>query len=291
MVVSPSQDLSSTPVAAASGDNPVALRPVLSAAVIWHDLECGSYRADLPLWRELAEREGDPILDVGAGSGRVALELAGDGHHVTALDFDPDLLSALRDRSGGLPLQTVRADARSFDLASRDFALCLVPMQTIQLLGVASERAAFLRCARAHLRSGGLLACAIATELESFDVADGSPAPTPETTRVGEALYISQAESVRVLPRRIVIGRLRRIVSPAASGSSDASSNPEPHDRNAADEPVERPADERNVVELARVRAAELECEGAEVGFRPEPALVIEPTEEHVGSVVVMLRA
>jgi hypothetical protein len=54
---------------------------------------------------------------------------------------------------------------------------------------------------------------------------------------------------------------------------------------------VERPADERNVVELARVRAAELECEGAEVGFRPEPALVIEPTEEHVGSVVVMLRA
>jgi hypothetical protein len=278
MVVSPSQDLSSTPVAAASGDNPVALRPVLSAAVIWHDLECGSYRADLPLWRELAEREGDPIL-------------AGDGHHVTALDFDPDLLSALRDRSGGLPLQTVRADARSFDLASRDFALCLVPMQTIQLLGVASERAAFLRCARAHLRSGGLLACAIATELESFDVADGSPAPTPETTRVGEALYISQAESVRVLPRRIVIGRLRRIVSPAASGSSDASSNPEPHDRNAADEPVERPADERNVVELARVRAAELECEGAEVGFRPEPALVIEPTEEHVGSVVVMLRA
>ena len=24
------------------------------SAVIWHDLECGSYRADLPLWRELA---------------------------------------------------------------------------------------------------------------------------------------------------------------------------------------------------------------------------------------------
>ena len=31
--------------------------------VIWHDLECGSYRADLPLWRELAVREPGPILE------------------------------------------------------------------------------------------------------------------------------------------------------------------------------------------------------------------------------------
>ena len=23
---------------------------------IWHDVECGSYEADLPLWEELAER-------------------------------------------------------------------------------------------------------------------------------------------------------------------------------------------------------------------------------------------
>ncbi len=27
---------------------------VSSSAVVWHDLECGSYAADLPLWRELA---------------------------------------------------------------------------------------------------------------------------------------------------------------------------------------------------------------------------------------------
>ncbi len=43
------------------------------AAVVWHDIECSAYRADLPLWRELAAEYGDPILDVGAGTGRVAL--------------------------------------------------------------------------------------------------------------------------------------------------------------------------------------------------------------------------
>ncbi len=164
-------------------------------------------------------------------------------------------------------------------------------MQTIQLLADASERAAFLRCARAHLRPGGLLACAIVTELESFDVAAGAPAPTPETARVGETLYVSQAESVRVLQRRIVIRRSRRIVFPAARESSDGSSAPESRDRDSADEAIETLTVERNVIELARVSPVELEREGAKVGFHPEPALVIEPTDEHVGSVVVMLRA
>ncbi len=67
--------------------------------VIWHDLECGGYVADLPLWRELARERGGPILDVGAGTGRVALDLARNGHEVTALDRDPELLDALRRRA------------------------------------------------------------------------------------------------------------------------------------------------------------------------------------------------
>jgi SAM-dependent methyltransferase len=65
-----------------------------AAAVIWHDVECGSYTADLPVWRDLAERAGGPVLELGAGTGRVALDLAGHGHQVTALDADAELLAA-----------------------------------------------------------------------------------------------------------------------------------------------------------------------------------------------------
>src|SRR5262249_37949539 len=72
--------------------------------VIWHDLECGPYTADLALWRTLADDAQGPILDVGAGSGRVTLDLARHGHTVTALDVDPDLIAALADRAAAAGL-------------------------------------------------------------------------------------------------------------------------------------------------------------------------------------------
>jgi SAM-dependent methyltransferase len=270
----------------AAGDDPVMPGTGHPATVIWHDLECGTYRADLPFWRELAERYGDPILDVGAGTGRVTLDLARVGHRVTALDLDPDLLGALAERAGELPVESVCADARSFDLDRRDFALCLVPMQTLQLLGGTAERVEFLRCVSAHLRLGGLLACAIVTELDPFDTTDGSPGPTPETTRVAGDLYVSQATGVRVLDRQILIERLRRIVPGGEPGAEDR-----PTGDALADPPAGVPAGERDVIELARVSISELEREGLQAGFAPEPAMEITPTDEHVGSAVVMLRA
>ncbi len=119
---------------------------------IWHDLECGAYAEDLGLWRALVDAHGEPVLDVGAGTGRIALDLARRGARVTALDRDPELLAELRRRGEGLPLDTVEADAREFALGRR-FPLCIVPMQTIQLLDGPAGRAAFLTCARGSPRT------------------------------------------------------------------------------------------------------------------------------------------
>jgi SAM-dependent methyltransferase len=233
--------------------------------VLWHDLECGGYDLDLPLWRELADREGSPVLDVGAGTGRVALDLARRGHEVVAVDRDPVLLDALADRGAGLAVSTAAVDARAFDLGRR-FPLVIVPMQTLQLLGGREGRARFLARVREHLAPGGLLAVALADALESFDEEHDQP-PPPDLREVGGVVYASRPVRVRDLGDRAAIDRVRQIV--AIDGTLTTVDN---------------------VVELDRLEPDELEEEAVGFGLRAEPHRRIPQTLEYVGSTVVMLR-
>ena len=237
----------------------------MSLDVLWHDVECGGYVEDLALWRELADREGDPVLDVGAGTGRVALDLAWRGHEVVALDVDSELLAALRKRATGLPVETVAADARDFALG-RTFPLILAPMQTVQLLGGGRSRAAFLACARAHLAPGGLLAAALADALVPFDEDDVTP-PLPDMREEDGIVYSSRPVAVRDEGDRAAIHRLREVVLRDGRRTESA-----------------------NVVRLDRVSPDELAREAAVHGLSSEAHRRIDETDEYVGSTVVMLR-
>ena len=247
------------------------------SAVIWHDVECASYAEDLPLWRSLAASHGDPVLDVGAGTGRVTVDLARSGYRVTALDRDPDLLAALQQRLGRndqivdvssqAPVTTVVADARDFDLGER-FPLAIVPMQTIQLLGGRDGRAQFLRCARRHLRPGGELAVAIAEVLDLYEVVDGTPMPLPDVRELDGIVYSSQPTAVRADRGGFVLERRREIVDLAG-------------DRTV----------EENVIRLDRLTARGLEREGAAAGFTPAGRRSVAATDDYSGSEVVILRA
>jgi SAM-dependent methyltransferase len=234
--------------------------------VVWHDVECGAYAEDLPLWRDLAVAHGGPVLDVGAGTGRVALHLAGRGHAVVALDRSAALLAALRERADGLPVETVAADARDFDLGERRFGLIVVPMQTIQLLGGPDGRGAFLRRAAAALAPGGLVAIAIADALEAFDEAHDIP-PLPDLREIDGIVYSSRPVAVRDEPGGATIHRVRETVDPAGNRTV-----------------------EDDVIRLDRVDAPALEAEGAAAGLRAQRARRIPETDDYVGSTVVMLR-
>ena len=238
----------------------------MSLDVLWHDLECGAYEEDLALWRALAGDARGPVLDVGAGTGRVSLDLATRGISLVALDTNASLLAALEHRAGGLPVETVVADARAFALRRR-FSLVLVPMQTLQLLGGPSGRAAFLRRALEHLEPGGLLAAALADAMDCFDEERDMP-PPPDACEIAGVRYASQLIAVTDEDGRAAIHRRREIAG--------------------AGERCEWVVD---VVRLDRVTPDEVGAEAAGLGFLIEPRRLIPETEEYLGSTVVVLRA
>jgi len=239
------------------------------ASVIWHELECGSYGEDLELWRGLARAYGGPVLDVGAGTGRVTLDLARHGHTVTAMDLDGDLLARLAADAVDFPdVSTVTADARGFALP-RTFALCIVPMQTIQLLGGSRQRRAFLACAAGQLRPGGGLAIAIADELELFDEADDLViAPLPDVCERDGIVYCSRPTAIRERDGGFVLERRRETIT--AGGELTV---------------------ELDAVALDSLSVETLEREGAEAGLEPSGRALIPATDDYVSSVVVMFRA
>jgi SAM-dependent methyltransferase len=231
------------------------------SAVIWHDLECGGYVEDLELWRELA---GDgPVLDLGCGTGRVALDLAEHGVPVVGLDTDEVLLEELRRRASELPVETVRADVRDFDLGRR-FPVVLAPMQTVQLLGGPAGRADFLRCAKAHLEPGGIFAIAVAEDIQTFDEVEEA-LPLPDVREDGGTVYFSQPVSIKDEGDRFEIQFVREIIDPHGGRTSG-----------------------RSVIHLDQLDAGQLEAEAA--GFTVLDRRTVPATEAYVGSTVVMLR-
>lgn len=263
--------------------------PASHASVIWHDVECGGYEADLTLWEELADEAVGPILELGCGTGRVGLHLARRGHLVSGVDRDAALVAAFNERAGELPAGAEVADARDLELG-RELGLALAPMQLVQLFASRSERLACLSCVASHLRPGGRVAVAIVEDViggTNVPVGDsvaatggGVPAPRREPGAYGVAgaavvpdareadgwVYSSLPLETLVGDGEIVVRRLRQTVSPAGELS-----------------------DEVDEVRLRVLDAAELEGEAKAAGLRPAGRRAIPTTDAHVGSTVVLL--
>jgi SAM-dependent methyltransferase len=236
--------------------------------VIWHDVECGGYDADLPLWRQLARNAGGPILDLGAGTGRVTLDLAAAGHDVTALDADPVLLDALagRARERGLHVRCITADTRAMPAIGR-FSLVLAPMQFVQIMGGEPGRAALLGGVVSCLEPGGAFAAAI-SDLDQAIAAEDAAPPLPDVGEREGWIYSSLPLDVRPEPGGIAVEWLRQVVSPAGELS-----------------------EQRHTQMLDSLTPEQLAREAEAHGLRVEAQHEIGHTMEYIGSTVVVCRS
>lgn len=254
-------------------------------AAAWHDVECGSYTADLGLWRALARERGGPVLDVGCGTGRVALELAAAGQEVVGIDADPALVATLNERAGvaELPARGIVADARSFAVrthvapgtagqgdampGSDGFPLAIVPMQVAQLLGGPSGRARMLDGLRRELAPGGLLALALADPFDAVEPGEARP-PLPDVLEIDGWVLSSTPVAVRDEGDAVSIDRIRQAVSPSGDLTEELAT-----------------------VTLDNCTSRTLEDEGRAAGLRALDARHVPATPDYVGSTVVMLEA
>ncbi|MEA4883754.1 MAG: class I SAM-dependent methyltransferase [Clostridia bacterium] len=84
---------------------------------------------DLAFYRDLAKKQGGPVLDIACGTGRVLLHLLGSGYTVVGLDLSAPMLEMSREKARTLGFEPVlhQGDMREFDLEGRRFSLIIIP--------------------------------------------------------------------------------------------------------------------------------------------------------------------
>lgn len=167
-----------------------------------YDYEYRRRRADVTFYRQLAKQrlgtEGR-VLELGAGSGRVTLPLARDGHDVVAIDQMPPMLARLRQRAHKLApsverrIQAVTADLCTFSVPGR-FPLAIAAFNVLEHLYTRVELDACLRRVAAHLEPGG--AFAFDVQLPDLEWLTRDPSKRWAKTRftdpsTGRAMYYS----------------------------------------------------------------------------------------------------
>jgi SAM-dependent methyltransferase len=145
---------------AADLDDPYAELPEL------YDLEHAGFTEDIGLYLRLAEVVGDPVLELGCGTGRVLATLAAAGHRITGIDRSRPMLDRARSElqvraDGSTLLKRVTLVEDSMTEAGRapggPFGLVIFSLNGLMHLSALAGQRAALASARRALDPRGML--------------------------------------------------------------------------------------------------------------------------------------
>lgn len=122
-----------------------------------------SIHGDVEWYRRKALESGGPVLELGAGTGRITIPIAQDGLSIYALDSDPGMQKALQGKVEKLPpkvqmkITLVEGGMRDFKLDPR-FGLIISPFRAFLHNLTTEDQKACLNQIYEHLRPGGRFA-------------------------------------------------------------------------------------------------------------------------------------
>ena len=124
-------------------------------------------RADIPLYTREAVNSGGPVLELGVGTGRVAIPTARLGIDVVGIDSSEAMLAVARSKLDSLgpdacSVELIAADMRDIDLRDshgerRKFPLATIPFRGFQALLSVEDQLRALHSIHRHLTPGGKL--------------------------------------------------------------------------------------------------------------------------------------
>jgi ubiquinone/menaquinone biosynthesis C-methylase UbiE len=102
---------------------------------------------------------GGPILELGAGTGRVLIALAEAGHEIVGVEVSAAMLEAASAKIAKRPaaaarIRLVDADMKDFALQQR-FSLVMIPARAFQFVLTTADQRLALNCIRRHLVPAG----------------------------------------------------------------------------------------------------------------------------------------
>ncbi len=171
----------------------------------YYDAENEDMTADLGLYSALAEQTGDPILDIGCGTGRVTLHLAMEGYRVAGLDTSRAMLERgrrkLKNRIDLHDLVTFyEGDALDYPLPDQ-YALILLAYNGLMHFRTPADQQAVLRHLSGCLKAEGKLIIDLPNAGEAFATLDDSAVTLERSFVEPESGHLVMQQSVSTLNR------------------------------------------------------------------------------------------
>lgn len=121
----------------------------------YYDLEHAEFHEDIDFYLEWIR--GGPVLEVGAGTGRIMAALLRSGLHVCGVEPSSAMLARARRRIEGLPGASLCRSSIETFRSDRRFATAIISLNALWHLPTLARQIDALRVVQAHLLPGGVL--------------------------------------------------------------------------------------------------------------------------------------